>query len=253
MFRIEMPRSVRGRAAVGVRHLVAVVVLGSTLSACKDQAAIARADTLSMQLEAANKSRDSLNTLLLGTSADKDRALEQVVLATKFADQVDAELRQVRGLTSKVAVGTTDESGKAQAASAQQDILARLKTLRQRVAQRQAQVTAMLDTIKRFRSDSSVAVTLLADLQTRLSARDKEIGLAQDEVAALRTNVATLTTEKAVLKDTVSAMDKRENHVFYAVGTRKQLLADGLVTEEGGFARIIDHEAWQDTRAGSRA
>lgn len=228
-----------GRTSFGVRHLVAVALLASPLAACKDKAAIARADTLSMQLAAANKSRDSLATLVQGTTADKDRALEQVVAATKFADQVDAELRQVRGLQGKVAVGTTDESGKAQAASAQQDILARLKTLRQRVAQRQAQVTAMLDTIKRFRSDSSVAVQLLADLQTRLSQRDKEIGLAQDEVAALRTNVATLTTEKAVLKDTVTAMDKRENHVFYAVGTRKQLLTDGLVMEEGGSRGLL--------------
>lgn len=239
MLQTEMPRTLISRRTFGVRHVVAVVLLGSLLAACKDKAAIARADTLSMQLAAANKTRDSLSTLLQGTSADKDRALEQVVEATKFADQVDAELRQVRSLSSKVAVGTSDESGKSQAVSAQQDILARLKTLRQRLAARQAQVSAMLDTIKRFRSDSSVAVTLLADLQTRLAQRDKEIGVAQDEVTALRTNVATLTTEKAVLKDTVTAMDKRENHVFYAVGTRKQLLTDGLVTEEGGSRGLL--------------
>ena len=56
---------------------------------------------------------------------------------------------------------------------------------------------------------------------------------------ALRTDVATLTTEKAVLKDTVTAMDKRENHVFYAVGTRKQLLSDGVVAEEGGSRGLL--------------
>lgn len=239
MFRSLTLRAQSGRTRVGVRQLLAIALIGGTLSACKDKAAIARADSLAVQLADANKSRDSLSSLLQGTSAEKDRALSQVVEATKFADAIDAELRQVRSLQGKVSVGTSDESGKTQAEQAQQDILARLKTMRQRLAARQAQVAAMLDTIKRFRGDSSVAVTLLADLQSRLSTRDREIAVAQEEVAALRTSVATLTTEKAVLKDTVTAMDKRENKVFYAVGARKQLLSDGVVTEEGGSRGLL--------------
>ena len=210
-----------------------------SLVACKDKVALARVDSLSLELTDVSKSRDSLSTLLQGTTADKDRALAQVVEATRFADQVDAELRQVRNLTGRVSVGTTDESGKTQAEQAQQDILARLKTLRQRLAARQTQVAAMLDTLKGLRADSSAAATLLADLQMRLSSRDREIVVAQEELTALRTNVAVLTTEKAVLKDTVTAMDKREHKVFYAVGARKQLLTDGVVTEEGGSRGLL--------------
>lgn len=239
MFRTSSPRSERARRGFGVRQAMVVVLLGASLSACKDKVAIARADSLQALLNEVSKSRDSVSTLVQATTGDKDRALAQVVEATKFADAVDAELRQVRDLKGKVAVGTSDESGKSQAVSAQQDILARLKILRQRLAARQTQLAALLDTLKRFRSDSSAAVTLLADLQTRLSSRDKEIGVAQDEVKALRTDIAVLTTEKAVLKDTVSVMDKRENHVFYAVGTRKQLLSDGVVAEEGGSRGLL--------------
>ncbi|MEP6762693.1 MAG: hypothetical protein ABJB66_00215 [Gemmatimonadaceae bacterium] len=220
-------------------RLVAVLVIGTSLASCKDKVAIAHADSLTVQLANARKATDSLAALLQGTSADKDRALAQVVEATKFADQVDAELRQVRTLTGKVTVNPTDESGKTQASAAQSDILARLKTLRQRLSARQAQVAAMLDTIKRFRTDSSAAVTLLMDLQTRLAQRDKEITSAQDEVKALRSDIAVLNTEKLVLRDTVKAMDVRENHVFYTVGTRKQLLTDGLVTEEGGSRGLL--------------
>ncbi len=239
MFRTHSPRTERARRRLGVRHALVAVLFGATLAGCKDKVAIARADSLSALLAEVSKSRDSVSALVQSTSGDKDRALAQVVEATKFADQVDAELRQVRDLKGKVAVGTSDESGKTQAAGAQQDILARLKVLRQRLAARQLQVAALLDTLKRFRSDSSAAVTLLADLQTRLASRDKEIGVAQEEMKALRTDIAVLTTEKAVLKDTVTAMDKRENHVFYAVGTRKQLLSDGVVTEEGGSRGLL--------------
>ncbi|GEM_PF-342013 len=239
MLRNHRPRVPGGRTVVGVRRVLLVALLGSALVGCKDEVAIARADSLALQLAEVNKSRDSLSTLLQGTSADKDRALAQVVEATKFADQIDAELRQVRNLQGRVSVGTSDESGKTQAENAQQDILARLKVMRQRLAARQTQVAAMLDTLKKYRADSSATATLLADLQTRLATRDREIVVAQDEVAALRTNVATLTTEKAVLKDTVTAMDKREHKVFYAVGARKQLLTDGVVTEEGGSRGLL--------------
>ena len=233
--RLRCSRAVASRPL----QITAMLLIGTSFAACKDKAAIARADTLSMQLASANKTRDSLATMLQGTSADKDRALAQVVEATKFADQVDAELRQVRSLTGKVTVSPTDESGKTQANAAQNDILGRLKTLRQRLSASQAKVAAMLDTMKRFRSDSSAALTLLTDLQARLAQRDKEITLAQDEVKALRSDIAVLNTEKAVLRDTVKAMDTRENHVFYAVGTRKQLLTDGLVTEEGGSRGLL--------------
>lgn len=240
MFRTQSPRTERARRGFGVRQALVVILLGSALAGCKDKVAIARADSLTALIAEMSKARDSLSTVAQSNSGDKDRALAQVVEATKFADQVDAELRQVRDLKGKaVAVGTSDESGKAQASNAQQDILARLKVLRQRLAARQMQLAALLDTLKRFRSDSSAAVTLLADLQTRLATRDKEIGAAQDEVKALRTDIAVLTTEKAVLKDTVTAMDKRENHVFYAVGTRKQLLSDGVVAEEGGSRGLL--------------
>jgi hypothetical protein len=111
--------------------------------------------------------------------------------------------------------------------------------MRQRLAARQRQVTAMLDTMKTMRADSSAAATLLADLNARLALRDKEIAVFQDEIRALRTQNAQLTVEKAVLTDTVKAMDVRENKVFYIVGSRRQLIADKLVTEEGGSRGLL--------------
>ncbi len=219
--------------------LVASVLLGASLSACKDTKAIARADSLAAALTAANAQRDSLQGLVAGASAEKDRAMAQVVEATKFADQVDAELRQVRTLSSKVSVNKSDESGKAEAAVAQKDILDRLQQLRQRLAARQNQVKAMLDTLKSMRADSSATATLLTDLNARLVLREKEIVAFQDEVKTLRAQNQQLATEKAVLTDTVKAMDVRENKVFYVVAPRRQLLSDGVVTEEGGSRGLL--------------
>jgi hypothetical protein len=124
-------------------------------------------------------------------------------------------------------------------AAAQKDILDRLTQMRQRLAARQAQVEEQLAELKALRADSTVAATLLADLSERLAQRDREIVAFQDEVRQLRSANEQLTTEKAVLTDTVKALDARENRVFYLVGSRRQLLADGVVTEEGGSRGLL--------------
>ncbi len=222
--------------SAGVTALLSSALL---LGACTDTASRVRADSLAAALASASAERDSLQGLMQGASADKDRALAQVIEASKFADQVDAELRQVRGLTSRVSVDKRDESGKTEAAAAQKDILDRLTQMRQRLAARQSQVRALLDTLSTARGESSAAATLLADLNARLALRDKEISAFQEEVRLLRTANETLTAEKSVLSDTVKALDTRENRVFYLVGSRRQLLADGVVTEEGGSRGLL--------------
>ena len=101
-----------------VARALLLVLPATLLGGCTDKAALARADSLAAQLAATSAARDSLQALMSGASADRDRALAEVVDASKFADAVDAELRQVRGLSSKVAVTPGDESGKAGAAAA---------------------------------------------------------------------------------------------------------------------------------------
>jgi hypothetical protein len=225
---------IRQRASV-----VAVILVALTAGACTDTATRARADSLAAALASASAERDSLQGLVTGSSSEKDRALAQVVEASKFADEVDAELRQVRGLTSKVGVSKSDESGKTEAAAAQRDILDRLRQMRQRLNARQAQVRSLLDSLRVMRADSTAAATLLADLNARLELRDKEIAVFQEEIRSLRTQNEQLTAEKGVLTDTVKAMDVRENRVFYVIGSRRQLIADGIVTEEGGSRGLL--------------
>lgn len=217
----------------------AFLLVGASATACTDASSKARADSLSAELANAAAARDSLLSAMQNAAAEKDRALNQVVEATKFVDQVDAELRQVRGLTSRVTVNKSDESGKTEAADAKKDILDRLAQMRQRLAARQAQIRAMQDSMQSMRVDSDATATLLADLNARLANREKEIAAFQEEVRQLRTQNAQLVAEKTVLTDTVKAMDVRENKVFYVVGNKRQLLADGIVTEEGGSRGLL--------------
>lgn len=219
--------------------MLVLAAAAALLGACTDTASRARADSLAAALALATAERDSIAEIVGTAGAEKDLALAQVVEATKFADQIDAELRQVRGLTSRVSVSKADESGKVQAAEAQKDILDRLQQLRQRLAARQAQVNTQLNQLKALRADSSATASLLADLSARLTLRDREITALQDEVRQLRAENVQLATDKAALSETVKTMDTRENRVFYAIGTKDQLLQQGLVAEEGGSRGLL--------------
>ncbi len=216
---------------------LALALLSS--GACQDKKAIAEAERLAIELAAATAERDSLAQLVGTAGADKDRAIAEVVDASRFADQIDAELRQVRGLTSKVQPQAGDESGQAQASAARADILERLKQLRQRLSARQSDLQRTRDSLIALRGESSAAAELLDDLQARLAMRDREIVAFETEVRQLREANVQLVYEKAALTDTVRQVETSANRVFYVVGTKQDLLDRKIVTQEGGSRALL--------------
>ncbi len=224
----------------GVLRAVSVIAITLlALGACQDKEAVAEAERLAVELSAATAERDSLAQLVGSAIADKDRAIAEVVDASRFADQIDAELRQVRGLTSKVQPQSGDESGQAQASAARADILERLKQLRQRLSARQSDLQRTRDSLIALRGESSAAAELLDDLQARLAMRDREIVAFENEVRQLREANVQLVYEKAVLTDSVRQVETSANRVFYVVGSKQELLDRRIVTQEGGSRALL--------------
>ena len=221
-----------------LRRLLIGALGVTALAGCEDRKALAEAERLAAELAAATATRDSLAALVGSADADRDRALMELAEATKFADQIDAELRQVRGLTSNVKPQTGDESGRAQAAAAREDMLARLRTMRQRLNARTTELQRTRDSLSGVRGQSSATAQLLADLQARLELRDREIAAFETELRALREENVRLTEATAALSDTVRQVQTSANRVFYTVGTKRELLDRKLVREEGG-SRVL--------------
>jgi DNA repair exonuclease SbcCD ATPase subunit len=237
MIQTSLPR-LRSRASF-VRVALGSALALATLTGCQDRKAVAEAERLAAELAAATATRDSLAAIVGSADADKDRALTELAEASKFADQIDAELRQVRGLTSQVKPQTGDESGRAQAAAAREDILARLKTLRQRLNARTSELARTRDSIVGLRGEASTTAQLLGDLQSRLEMRDREIAAFETEVRELREANVRLTEEKVALTDTVRQVQTSANRVYYTVGTKRELLDRKLVREEGGSRLLL--------------
>jgi hypothetical protein len=235
-----MPSIVPSVATSAPRRALLVVLAASvSLGACQDRKAIAEAERLAGELALATAARDSLASLVGSADADKDRALTELADASRFADQIDAELRQVRGLTSQVAPTTGDESGRARATAAREDILARLKTLRQRLNARTADLARTRDSITALRGEASTAAQLLGDLQARLELRDREIQAFEAEVRQLREANTRLAEANVALTDTVQQVQTAANRVYWTVGTKRQLLERQLIREEGGSRMLL--------------
>lgn len=207
--------------------------------ACTDSNAVAEAERLATELATATAERDSLALIVGSADAEESRAVSELAAASRFAEEIDAELRQVRGLTSRVQPQSGDESGLASASAARQDILDRLKQLRQRLSARQSELQRARDSVVALRGESSAASQLLQDVQARLAERDKEIVAFETEVRTLREANVQLVYEKSALTDTVRQVESKANRVFYVVGTKRQLIDRRVVTEEGGSRALL--------------
>jgi regulator of replication initiation timing len=210
------------------------------VSACDSASSKATLDSLNSQLTVASRARDSLVALMSTAGAEKDKALSEVMETNKFLDQIDAEMKKVRGLTSSVAPATPGETGEATAAAARRaELVDKLQQLRRRLDARSGELRATRATLTRMRADSGALSQTLADLQTRLENREKELAALTQELQVLRAENQRLATEKAALGDTVSQMTVRENKAFYVIGTKKDLIQQGLVEEKGGSRGLL--------------
>ncbi len=207
--------------------------------ACNDSKAVAEAQRLATELAAATAARDSLALIVSSTDAEENRAVTELTAASRFAEEIDAELRQVRGLTSRVKPQPGDESGRAAASAAREDILDRLKQLRQRLSARQSELQRTRDSVVALRGSSSAASQLLQDVQGRLAEREKEIVAFETEVRALREANVQLVYEKSALTDSVRQVEAKANRVFFVVGTKRELLDRRVVKEEGGSRALL--------------
>jgi predicted nucleic acid-binding Zn-ribbon protein len=179
-------------------------------------------------------------------AAQKDTVMMEVNEAQRFIDEVNMELSKIRKDALPKAGGPAGDMSATAAKEQRASMLKRLQDLSTRIAQNDAKLKAALSHVDSLTALSSALRNQLASFEQMITAmrttvdqQQRDIAAITDTVSSLKKETVRLNTANTVLHDTVSALTTRENMVYFVVGTKKDLLAQGLVAEEGGTRILI--------------
>ena len=175
--------------------------------------------------------------------AQKDSLLTEVLETTQFVSDLNSEL-------AKAKLVTLGEAGDRGVPGAEQDreerkaTLERIQQVITRLNESEAKLTQTENRAKnakirnaRLLAQISTYKQTIEDLKTAAEQQRTEqeaiIADQQTQIATLAGQVDNLNFQTASLRDTVGHLTAYKNRVYYAVGTKDELLKTGVVTKEG--------------------
>jgi hypothetical protein len=183
--------------------------------------------------------------------AQKDSLLTEVLETTQFVTDINGELAKAKSL----AVTTTStDPGLPGARKDREDRKAALERVNAVIAklneseakltetetrakssrQRNARLLAQIETYKKTIDDlRTTAEAQKADFESQLAAANTQIATLAGRVDTLTTEKGLLESDKAALTDTVVNLTAYKNTVYYAIGTKDELMKKGIITKEG--------------------
>lgn len=177
---------------------------------------------------------------LTQVSAEKDSLLAEVSENARLMSDISAELARVQ---TKASVKPGEE--RAPVAVTRDSLLAGIKDITTRLQDSEKRLAAAEKRVSSLRGQTATLRKTIQDLRTTITNQKETIASLTDQVNSLQVEntrlVAentTLTERTTALADTVSSLSTKENTVYYIVGTKDDLLKQGIVTEEGG-SRVL--------------
>jgi len=176
--------------------------------------------------------------------AQKDSLLTEVLETTQFVSDVNSELAKARS----VAIINASEDGGAPGAARDREerkaTLARIQQVIARLNESEAKLTATENRAKNARNRNARLLAQIStykrtieDLKAAAEQQRAEheaiIADQRSQIALLAGQVDTLDRERTTLRGSVANLITYKNTVFYAVGTKDELIEKGVVKKEG--------------------
>jgi hypothetical protein len=194
-----------------------------------------------------DRSRAELSKALAeskAAEAQKDSLLTEVLETTQFVSDLNSELAKAKAVSVSV---QDDDPGLPGAQLDREERKATLERIQQVIARLNESEEKLTATENRAKNAKIRNARLLAqiatykqtieDLRTAAEQQRAEheaiIADQRTQIASLSGQVDNLNVQTASLRDTVIHLTKYKNRVYYAVGTKKELLNSGVVTKEG--------------------
>lgn len=202
-----------------MRYAWMMVVLLAAATGCTSKAELAKALAESKAAE-----------------AQKDSLLTEVLETTQFVSDLNSELAKAK----VVSLGSAGDPGVPGAELDREERKATLERIQQVIARLNESEAKLTQTESRAKNAKIRNARLLAQIATyKQTIEDLKTAAEQQRseqeaiIADQRTQIATLAGQVDTLNLTVGHLTAYKNRVYYAVGTKDELLRSGVVTKEG--------------------
>jgi predicted nucleic acid-binding Zn-ribbon protein len=221
------------------RHLLVpcVVLLAACDTKAKEQLRVlAHADSLRT---------DSLVSI-------KNELLNEVMTSAQFVNDINDEMAKLKAKTpAKLTSKVNAESDAAAIKEERGAVMQRIRAMVARLDSSENRVASLRSRVARLAQHDSTLVAQVAayeknlqDLRETVERQKAEyegiIATQKTQIASLTSKVDTMTTEntrlsseKTALVDTVTHLSSELNTVYYVIGTKSDLVKQGILVEEG--------------------
>jgi hypothetical protein len=176
--------------------------------------------------------------------AQKDSLLTEVLETTQFVSDVNSELAKARSVAIINAGEDGGPPGAARDRAERKATLARIQQVIARLNESEVKLTATENRAKtarirnaRLLAQISTYKRTIEDLKAAAEQQRAEneaiIADQRSQIALLAGQVDTLDRERNTLRGSVANLITYKNTVFYAVGTKEELIEKGVVKKEG--------------------
>ena len=216
---------------------ILALALAATAVACKEQPRRNADGTPALSYAA----QDSLLRVKDSLIAEKTRQLSEqsaiigdAATSARLISDIDKDLAAVRGLKSNKATVTNAAETEANASTKLENIQGKVRALISRLNASEARVRKMRQDELAHAQVDSQQVARLADYERSIADMRATVERQQAEIGMLTQRVDSLSSANVVLIARTTEMSAREDSVFVAIGSEKDLIKRGLIKKEGG-------------------
>jgi hypothetical protein len=214
-----------------------VLALAATAVACKEQPRRNADGTPALSYAGQDsllKQKDSILVEKTRQLSEQSAIIGDAATSARLISAIDKDLAAVRGLKSKKSTVTNAAETEANASTKLEGIQGKVQALIARLNASEARVRKMRQDQLAHAQIDSQHVAQLAEYERSIVEMRATVERQQSEIAMLTQRVDSLSTANTVLIARTTEMSAREDSVFVAIGSEKDLMKRGLIKKEGG-------------------
>jgi cell division protein FtsB len=201
------------------------IVLAIAVTAC-DRGAAQRAQAAETKLAQMNQ-----------VSAAKDSLTRELMATTSFMTDLNDELAKVKpakGSKTQVVTGETVVPLEQYRAG----MITKIKDMRVRIDENEKKLASTQARLRKLTANNEEMAAQIATFDTMVSSYTRIMEQQRTQIAVLTSHVHSLQQRVQMLNDENTHLSSLANTVYYILGTKKELMEKGIVSEVGG-SRVL--------------